>query len=105
MDKIYHEFEQKLFRVFGYSIEDLKIVLDRPSTPEREGHDLDQELKDAFREGGITGLRQEMNNTIACLEAVYMMEKLGRKPTFDEWADRVEELDFGMTRSDLKRFQ
>lgn len=44
-DKLYDEFEQKLFRVFGYSIEDLKTVLDRPDTTEREGHDLEQELK------------------------------------------------------------
>lgn len=105
IENIYHDFEQKLFKVFGYSIEDLKTVLDRPDTPEQEGHNLDQELKLAFEHGGVVRLRREMNNIIACLEAVYMMQKLGRRPTFDEWADRVEELDFGMKRSDLNRFE
>ena len=73
-----------MFKVFGYSIEDLKTVLDRPNTPEREGHNLDQEFQLAFEQGGVVGLRQEMNDTIACLEAVYLMEKLGRRPTFEE---------------------
>ena len=45
IDNLYHEFEQKLFKVFGFGIEDLKKVLDRPDTPEREGHDLVAKLK------------------------------------------------------------
>ena len=104
MNKIYNEFEQNLLRVFGYSIENLKTVLDRPDTEEREGHNLDQELKAAFEEGGAIGLRREMNCIIARLEAVYMMDELGRKPTFEEWIHRVEELDFGMKRSDMTNF-
>ena len=105
IEKIYHEFEQNLLKVFGYSFEDLKTVLDRRDTPEREGHDLEEILRKAFEKGGVVELRQEMNETIACLEKVFMMERLGRKPTFDEWSNRVEELDFGMKKSDLYRFK
>ena len=101
IDNLYHVFEQKLFRVFGFGIEDLKKVLDRPDTPEREGHDLDAKLQAAFDEGGAPQLRWEINIIIVCLERVYMIDRLGRNPTFKEWGDRVEELDFGMTRDDL----
>ena len=104
INNLYHEFEQKLFKVFGFGIEDLKNVLDRPDTPEQRGHDLDAELKAAFDEGGAPQLRWQMNNVIACLEFVYMIERLDREPTYDEWADRVEELDIGMTRDDLVPF-
>ena len=101
IDNLYHEFEQKLFKVFGFSIEDLKKVLDRPDTPEREGHDLDAKLQAAFDEGGAPQLRWEMNIIIVCLERVYMIDRLGREPTHDEWGERVEELNIGMTRDDL----
>ena len=32
---LYHEFEQKLFKVFSFGIEDLKKVLDRANADER----------------------------------------------------------------------
>ena len=80
IDNLYHEFEQKLFKVFGFGIEDLKKVLDRPDTPEQRGHDLDAELKAAFDEGGAPQLRWQMNNVIACLEFVYMIDRLDREP-------------------------
>lgn len=42
IDNLYHEFEQKLFKVFGFGIEDLEKVLDRADTDERPGHCLDR---------------------------------------------------------------
>ena len=30
-----------------------------------------------------------------------MIDRLGRNPTFNEWCNRVEELDIGMTKQDL----
>ena len=52
IDNLYHEFEQKLFKVFGFGIEDLKKVLDRADTDERRGHCLETNFRNAFHEGG-----------------------------------------------------
>ena len=57
INKIYHEFEQRLYKVFGFGIEDLKKVLDRPKTPEKSGHYLDLELTNAYKGGGSPQLR------------------------------------------------
>ena len=36
LDTIYKDFEQKLYKVFGFGIEDLKKVINRPDTPEKK---------------------------------------------------------------------
>ena len=45
-----------------------------------------------------------MNNEIACLEYVFMFRKMGRLPTYDEWADHILSLDIGMKREELVPF-
>ena len=67
VDTIYQDFEQKLYKVFGFGIEDLKKIVNRPDTSEQKGHDLDQELQEAFEAGGAPQLRWQMNNVIVCL--------------------------------------
>ena len=52
IDNIYSDFEQKLYKVFGFGIDDLKKVVNKPDTTEQKGHDLDQELREAFEAGG-----------------------------------------------------
>ena len=104
VDTIYQDFEQKLYKVFGFGIEDLKKIVNRPDTPEQKGHDLDQELQEAFEAGGAPQLRWQMNNEIACLEYVFMFRKMGRLPTYDEWADHILSLDIGMKREELVPF-
>lgn len=101
INNLYQEFEQKLHQVFGFGSEDLNSVLDRPDTPDRRGHDLVAELKAAFDEGGAPQLCWQTNIIIVCLEHVYMIDRLGRNPTFNEWCNRVEELDIGTTKQDL----
>ena len=104
IDTIYKDFEQKLYKVFGFGIEDLKKVLHRPEAPEKKGHDLDEQFKEAFEAGGAPQLRREMNNVIACLEYVFMSRKMDGWPTYDEWADHILSLDIGMTKDDLIPF-
>ena len=41
VDRLYQDFEQKLFKVFGFGIEDLKKVLDRADSNEQSGHCLE----------------------------------------------------------------
>ena len=36
LDTIYRDFEQKLYKVFGFGIEDLKKVINKPDTPEKK---------------------------------------------------------------------
>ena len=48
IDTIYKDFEQKLYKVFGFGIEDLKKVLNRAEAPEKKGHDLDEQFKEAY---------------------------------------------------------
>ena len=105
IDKIYYEFEQKLYKVFGFGIDELKKVLDRPETPERPGHDLELELKEAYETGGAPQLRWQMNNIIVCLEYVFMMDRMDREPTYDEWVDHIMSLNIGMTKDDLVPFE
>lgn len=102
---IYQEFEQKLYKVFGFGIEDLKKVINSPDTPENKGRDLDQDLKEALEAGGAPQLRWEMNNVIVCLEYVFMYRKMGRLPTYEEWANHILSLDIGMTREELVPFE
>ena len=52
INNLYHEFEQKLFKVFGFGIEDLKKILDRAETDEGRGHCLETNFKAAFENGG-----------------------------------------------------
>ena len=105
LDTIYKEFEQKLYKVFGFGIEDLKKVINKPDTPERKGSDLDRDLEEAFKAGGAPQLRWQMNNVIVCLEYVFMFRKMGRLPSYDEWADHILTLDIGMTREELVPFE
>lgn len=102
--KLFHDFELKLFKVFGFGIEGLKKVLDRADTAERSGHCLDSNFNKAFAEGGIPQLRWEMNNTIICLEYVYMRSRLGRDATYEEWVEHILSLNIGMRREDLLPF-
>ena len=37
IDTIYKDFEQKLYKVFGFGIEDLKKVINRPEAPQKKG--------------------------------------------------------------------
>ncbi len=45
-----------------------------------------------------------MGIKIACLDYVFMSKELGRNGTFEEFCDRVEELDIGLKRADLVPF-
>ena len=105
IDRLYQDFEQKLFKVFGFGFEDLKKVLDRADSNERSGHCLETDFKEAFVNGGAPQLRWEMNNAIVCLEYVYMSERLGRDATYDEWVEHILSLNIGMTRDDLVPFE
>ena len=105
IETIYQDFEQKLYKVFGFGIEDLKKVINKPDTPERKGSDLDRDLKEAFEAGGAPHLRWQMNNVIVCLEYVFMFRKMGRLPSYQEWADHILTLDIGMTREELVPFE
>ena len=104
IETIYDDFEQKLYKVFGFGIEDLKKVINKPNTPEREGRDLEQDFQRAFEAGGAPQLRWEMNNVIVCLEYVFMSKDMDRMPTYDEWADHILSLDIGMKREELVPF-
>ena len=104
IDNIYHEFEQKLFKVFGFGIEDLKKVLDRADTDEQRGHFLETNFKEAFENGGAPQLRWEMNKTIVCLEYVYMSQRLGRDATYEERVEHILGFNIGVTKDDLVPF-
>lgn len=104
IENLYHDFEQKLFKVFGFGIEDLRKVLDRVDTAEQRGHCLETNFKEAFEHGGAPQLRWEMNNVIICLEHIYLSKRLGRKATYDEWVEHILSLNIGMTKDDLVPF-
>ena len=67
IDKIFTEFEQKLFRVFGFGYAELEVVLNREPEEDLEGNNVTDNFAEAFKNGGPAKLRWEMNNTIACL--------------------------------------
>jgi len=104
IDNLYHEFEQKLFKVFGFGINGLKQVLDSPPTATHPGHCLDTIFKNAFDEAGAPLLRWHMHNVIVCLEYIYMSDRLGRKATYEEWKHHILSLNIGMTEEDLQPF-
>ena len=66
VDRLYQDFEQKLFKVFGFGIEGLRIAIDLPESEARPRHSVDDRLNEAFERGGAPQLRWQMNNEIAC---------------------------------------
>ena len=98
---LFQEFEANLDTVFGFSYSDLKTTLDRADTPERKGYSVDQELRDAFEEGGTPQLRWMMKNIVINLSYIFLSEELGRRATFEEWVSTVESFDVGIGRMDM----
>ena len=98
---LFQEFEANLDNVFGFSYSDLKTTLDRADTPELKGYSVDQELRDAFEEGGTPQLRWMMKNIVINLSYIFLSEELGRNATFEEWVSTVESFDVGIGRMDM----
>ena len=81
VDRVYQDFEQKLFKVFGFGIEGLRIEIDLPESEVRPRHSVYNQLNEAFQRGGAPQLRWQINNEIACLEYLRMSDRMGKKPT------------------------
>ncbi len=81
VDRVYQEFEQKLFKLFGFGIEGFSIAIDLPESEVRPRHSVDDRLNEAFERGGALQHRWQMNNEIACLEYLRMSDRMGKKPT------------------------
>ena len=96
-DELYQEFENNLDRTFGFSIERFKECI-------RDNGDMDREFDEYWSSGGEQSLRHIMGIRIVCLDYIFMSEGLGRDGTFEEFCDRVEELDIGLKREDLVPF-
>ena len=52
VDRVYQEFEQKLFKLFGFGIEGFSIAIDLPESEVRPRHSVDDRLNEAFERGG-----------------------------------------------------
>ena len=104
VDRLYQDFEQKLFKVFGFGIQGLRIAIDLPESEARPRHSVDDRLNEAFKRGGTPQLRWQMNNEIACLEYLRMSNKMGREANYDEWAEHILSLNIGMTKEELIPF-
>lgn len=96
--EIYEEFEGNLRRIFGFSIDRFKEYT-------RDEGEIDKQFEEDWLSGGKKQLRHAMGIRIACLDYILMNEELGREGTFEEFCDRVEELDIGLTRDDLVPFK
>ena len=96
-DELYQEFENNLDRIFGFSIERFKEFT-------RDDGEMDREFDEYWSSGGEQSLRHVMGIRIICLDYIFMSEELGRDGTFEEFCDRVEELDIGLKRKDLVPF-
>ena len=78
VDRVYQDFEQKLFKVFGFGIVGLRIEIDLPESEVRPRHPADNQLNEAFQRGGAPQLRWQINNEIACLEYLRMSDRMGK---------------------------
>ena len=96
-DELFKEFERNLDRIFGFSIERFKQCT-------RDDGKMDRHFDEEWSLSGPRGLRHLMGIQIACLDYVFMSKELGRNGTFEEFCDRVEELDIGLKRADLVPF-
>lgn len=97
-DELYQEFEQNLDRIFGFTIQRFKEFI-------HDEGEMDQEFDEYWSSGGEQSLRHMMGIRIACLDYIFMSEELGRDGTFEEFCDRVEELEVGLNREDLVPFE
>ena len=95
--ELYQEFERNLDRIFGFSVQRFKEFIN-------DDGEMDREFNEYWASGGEQSLRHMMGIRIACLDYIFMCEELGRDGTFEEFCDRVEELDIGLKREDLVPF-
>ena len=102
VDNLYAEFEDNLWEVLGFGIEGLRITLNRPPCEEYKGTDVDNELEEAFAQGGAPQLRWEMKNFIINVHYIFLGRELGRNPTYEEWVESMENFNVGIGRNDME---
>ena len=101
-NRMFVEFEQKLYRIFGFGYCDLAIVLDRETEKGVSGITSQTTLLKHTRKVGLQ-LRWEMNNN-TCLQYIILSNRLERYASYEEWVEDIEKLDFGFCRKDLNPF-
>lgn len=96
-----NQFEENLYIIFGFGYEGLKTTLDRPHEDDRRGYSIDQELKEAFDEGGAPQLRWQMKSVIMNLHYIFLSKELGYNASFEEWVNSIESYEIGISRQDM----
>ena len=96
-DELYREFENNINRIFDFSIQRFREL-------QPDDGKMDREFDEYWSSGGEQSLRHAMGIRIVCLDYFFMRDELGRDGTFEEFCDRVEELDVGLKREDLVPF-
>ena len=78
MQSLYQEFEENLYRLFGFTLDEFrKFEAD-------QGDDIDGEFASIFEKLGPLRLREAMNWKIIALATVYEERKTGKRMTLDE---------------------
>ena len=78
MKPLYQEFEENLYRLFGFSLKEFrKFEAD-------QGEDIDEEFASIFEKLGPLRLREAMNWKIIALATIYEERKTGRRMTLDK---------------------
>ena len=78
MKPLYQEFEENLYRLFGFTLDEFrKFEAD-------QGDNVDAEFASIFEKLGPLRLREAMNWKIIALATIYEERKTGKKMTFDE---------------------
>ena len=98
---LFEEFDANLWSIFDFGYEGLKITLDRPHEDDRRGYSIDQELKEAFDEGGTPRLRWQMKSVIMNLHYIFLSKDLGYNASFEEWVNSIESYEIGISRQDM----
>ena len=104
LKSLFDDFHFKIKTVLKIDFDRLKEILDCPKTDEQNAYSVEQDLENAFEQGGAPQLRWKMKGIIMNLHYIALCNELKRNATYDEWVNSMEAYDVGITRDDMPSY-
>ena len=104
LNSLFDDFQFKIKTVLKIDFDRLKEILDYSKTDEHDAYSVEQDLENAFQQGGAPQLRWKMKGIIMNLHYIALCNELKRNATYDEWVNSMEAYDVGITRDDMPSY-
>ena len=104
LNSLFDDFQFKIKTVLKIDFDRLKEILDCSKTDEQNAYSVEQDLTNAFQQGGAPQLRWKMKGIIMNLHYIALCNELKRNATYDEWVNSMEAYKVGITRKDMPSY-